>query len=83
MSVGLLLSAGGTGAADTATRILVMPFTLNAGQDLAFLQRGISDMLVSRLELASKVIVIAAGQPGDDIVALAQQNRRTLWLPAA
>lgn len=75
ISAGLLLSAVAIGAQTTVVRVLVVPFSVNAGQELGFLQRGVSNMLVSRLELAGKVTVISAGQPGDDIAALVKQTR--------
>lgn len=75
LAAGMLLSTPVTGLCNEVTRILVVPFKVNAAQDLGFLQRGISDMLVSRLLAKDKVIAIAVGQPGDDITALAAQTQ--------
>jgi TolB-like protein len=76
MAAGIVFAAAGFArAAAAVTRILVVPFTLHAGQDLAFLQRGISEMLVSRLGRKDKVVVVTAGRPGDDIAALADKNQ--------
>lgn len=77
MVVGLLLNGVRIAQASTQTRVLVVPFKVNAGSDLGFLQRGITDMLVSRLESASEVIVISADQAGDDIAALARKEKAT------
>lgn len=74
MAAGIVFAAG-TAAAAAATRILVVPFRMNAGRDLAFLQRGITEMLVSRLGQQDKVVVIVAGRPEDDVAALARKNR--------
>lgn len=73
MAAGIVLAAAAKAA--TVTRILVVPFTVHAGQDLAFLQRGISEMLISRLGQNDNVVVVAAGKPGDDVAALAGENQ--------
>ncbi len=75
MAAGIVFAAAAAAKAATATRILVVPFTVHAGQDLAFLQRGISEMLVSRLGQNDNVVVVAAGKPGDDVAALAGENQ--------
>ncbi len=75
MAAGIVLAAAAAAKAEAVTRILVVPFTVHAGQDLAFLQRGISEMLVSRLGQNDNVVVVAAGKPGDDIAALAGENQ--------
>lgn len=74
MAAGIVFTAG-TAMAVAATRILVVPFRMNAGRDLAFLQRGITEMLVSRLGQQDKVVVVVAGRPEDDVAALARKNR--------
>ncbi len=70
--------------AHAVTRVLVMPFAINAETDLAFLQKGIQDMLTTRLADKEKVVVIdrataeaamakSKAAPGDkDPLALAQ-----------
>lgn len=75
MAAGIVLAAAAAAKAAAVTRILVVPFTVHAGQDLAFLQRGITEMLVSRLGQNDKVVVVAAGRPGDDVAALADKNQ--------
>ena len=54
----LLFTATPRTWAQTARRILVIPFTINAAGDLGYLQRGISDMLTSRLEQGKDVTVV-------------------------
>jgi TolB-like protein len=75
LAVVLLFTAVGAVRAATATRILIIPFTIHGSGDLAFLQRGIAEMLTSRLSVENKVFVLTAGGPGDDVVALAGRNR--------
>lgn len=41
-----------------AKRVLVLPFQINAAEDLTFLQKGIQDMLSTRLAYEDKVVVI-------------------------
>ncbi len=60
--------------------ILVVPPTVHASQDMDFLQKGIVQMLTSRLTQAGKVNAIsldtAGGKlPGDDEAALAQAKK--------
>ena len=40
------------------TRVLVLPFSINADKDLAYLKKGVADMLASRLALKDEVVVI-------------------------
>ena len=75
IAAGIVLAGAGIVNAAAMTRVLVVPFKVNSQKDLAFLQRGIPDMLVSRLARQDKVVVIVAGQPEDDIVALASENQ--------
>lgn len=44
--------------AHAASRVAVLPFTVNSEQDLAFLQNGVRDMLITRLTQPEKVILI-------------------------
>ncbi len=74
LAAGIALAGAGIVYAAAMTRVLVVPFKVNAEKDLAFLQRGITEMLASRLGQQDKVIVITADQPGDDIAALAKKN---------
>jgi TolB-like protein len=69
----LLLSSPQIGWADDTTRVLVIPFTINAAKDLDYLKRGINDMLTSRLEKDQKVVVVTADGDKDDLKALAQK----------
>ena len=52
----LALSAGGLRA--EPVRVLVLPFSIHADQDLGFLQKGITSMLSSRLTDLGKVTVL-------------------------
>ncbi|MFP4030813.1 MAG: FG-GAP-like repeat-containing protein [Desulfococcaceae bacterium] len=51
---GVLALVAGPAAGQSARKVLILPFTINAEKDLSFLQRGIQDMLTTRL-----------AQPGD------------------
>ena len=75
MAAGILFTTAHNAGAAGKTRIVVVPFTVNAVDNLDFLKRGISEMLVSRLGWEDKVVAISAGKPGDAIGPLAKQNR--------
>jgi TolB-like protein len=55
-----LLAAGSSPAAEQAAakKVAILPFQINAAQDLAYLREGILDMLASRLAWEGKVEVI-------------------------
>ena len=55
----LVLIAAGGGMADEPSRVVIVPFKINADRDLSFLQEGILDMLTSRLSWENKVVVVA------------------------
>lgn len=75
IAAGIVLAGAGIVNAAATIRVLVVPFKVNAEKDFAFLQRGITEMLTSRLGQLDKVIVVTTGQPGNDIVAMAKKNR--------
>ena len=52
----VVLAAGG-GMADEPSRIVIVPFKMNAERDLSFLKEGIVDMLTSRLSWGERVVV--------------------------
>ena len=39
-------------------RVLILPFSINADKDLAYLKKGVADMLASRLALKDKVVIV-------------------------
>ncbi|MBW1710923.1 MAG: VCBS repeat-containing protein [Deltaproteobacteria bacterium] len=45
-------------ASDKALKVLVLPFKINAAQDLTYIQEGILDMISSRLAWEGKVAVV-------------------------
>jgi TolB-like protein len=53
----LILVAAGGGMADEASRVVIVPFKMNADRDLSFLKEGIVDMLTSRLSSGATVVV--------------------------
>ena len=53
----VLVAIGNVSAAEPA-RVLVLPFTIHADKDLAYLKKGVADMLASRLALKDKVVVV-------------------------
>ena len=54
----IFISSGNINAADTPKKILILPFNINAKEDLSFLQKGIQDMLATRLAHEDKVVTI-------------------------
>ncbi len=62
------------GWAGETTRILVVPFGVNAPRELSYIKQGISDMLTSRLEKNPKVVVIVADEDAGDLKALCQKT---------
>jgi TolB-like protein len=55
----ILLVVPGTWGAEANVKVLLLPFSINADRDLSFLQRGIADMLSTRLVETGKVDLIA------------------------
>ncbi len=53
----LLVIASGGGTADEPSRVVIVPFKMNADRDLSFLKEGIVDMLTSRLSWGDTVVV--------------------------
>jgi TolB-like protein len=53
----LLVLAAGAGMADEPSRVVIVPFKMNADRDLSFLKEGIVDMLTSRLSCGDRVVV--------------------------
>lgn len=62
-----------TWAESDVTRILLIPFSINAAKELNYLKRGINDMLTSRLEKNPKVIVVTANGDKADLKALSRK----------
>jgi TolB-like protein len=54
----IFISAGNINAADTPKKVLILPFNINAKEDLSFLQNGIQDMLATRIAHEDKVVTI-------------------------
>jgi len=48
--------------ADEPYRVLILPFTIHSEKDLSFLQKGIGDMLSTRLTVEGKVIPIGKAE---------------------
>jgi TolB-like protein len=53
----LLFTAAGS-AAETAKKVAILPFEINAPKDLSYMREGIMDMLASRISWEGKVEVI-------------------------
>ncbi|MFH0997894.1 MAG: VCBS repeat-containing protein [Pseudomonadota bacterium] len=58
-----LLSLSSFSSASGASRVLVLPFDIQSGSDLSFLQKGISQMLVSRLSSDESIEVTSMDGP--------------------
>ncbi|MGD9306417.1 MAG: FG-GAP-like repeat-containing protein [Desulfobacterales bacterium] len=56
----VFLSSGliGTASAAEPAKVLILPFNIHADKDLAFLRRGVADMLASRLAEKDRIVVI-------------------------
>jgi TolB-like protein len=54
----------GTTSAAEPKSVLILPFSINADKDLAYLKKGVADMLASRLAAIDGVKVIAAADAG-------------------
>ena len=57
------LSLTSYGAASGTHRVLVLPFDIQSGSDLSFLQKGITQMLTSRLAAGDSIEVIGPDGP--------------------
>jgi len=56
--------------ADEPYRVLILPFTIHSEKDLSFLQKGIEDMLSTRLAVEGKVIPIGKAETGQALEKL-------------
>jgi TolB-like protein len=54
----LVLTLIGSASAAEPARVLILPFSINADKDLAYLKKGVADMLATRLALQDQVVVI-------------------------
>jgi len=57
----------GSAAAAEPKSVLILPFAVNADKDLAYLKKGVANMLASRLATIDQVVVIAAADSGLDV----------------
>jgi len=57
-------------ADEAAKRVLILPLTIHSEKDLAFLNKGIMDMMASRISQSAEVIREGAPSPGKDPVQL-------------
>lgn len=60
LGLALVVLVAGLGSAQTppVSRVVVMPFTVNAQEDLSFLVKGVRDMLATRLAWQDRVVVM-------------------------
>ncbi|MGD9211735.1 MAG: FG-GAP-like repeat-containing protein [Desulfobacteraceae bacterium] len=81
LAVVIILACGGilkstpVSYASETTRILVIPFTINAAGDLSHMQRGITDMLTSRLEQNNQAVVVTSDKKKDDLKQVAKSTK--------
>ena len=59
-------------SADKPFRVLVLPFNIHSEKDLSFLQKGIQDMLSSRLFIEDKVVLISQEETNQAIEDLSE-----------
>jgi TolB-like protein len=55
----VFVSISSASAAEPA-RVLILPFNIHADKDLAYLKKGVAEMLASRLALKDKIVVVAS-----------------------
>lgn len=60
----LIFGANTAFSADKISKILILPFNINSEKDLTFLQKGIGDMLSTRLAFENKVMTIGKEEAG-------------------
>ncbi|MDP3284001.1 MAG: hypothetical protein Q8M56_06210, partial [Desulfobacterales bacterium] len=61
----LLLTGVNTAfSADKISKVVILPFNIHSEKDLSFLQRGIGEMLSTRLAFENKVMVIVKEEAG-------------------
>ncbi|MBU2622534.1 MAG: hypothetical protein KKD92_09480, partial [Proteobacteria bacterium] len=54
-----LLSGANTAfSADKISKVLILPFNIHSEKDLSFLQRGIGEMLSTRIAFENKVMIV-------------------------
>jgi len=61
--VSLLTSVNTAFSADKISKVLILPFNINSEKDLTFLQKGIGEMLSTRLAFENRVITAGKGDP--------------------
>ena len=78
LAVVLLLSGVNTAfSADKISKVLILPFNIHSEKDLSFLQRGIGEMLSTRIAFENKVMIVGKEEAGiaagktDEKIALA------------
>jgi TolB-like protein len=82
LAVVLSLSGANTAfSADKISKVLILPFNIHSEKDLSFLQRGIGEMLSTRLAFNNKVMIIGKEEAGiaagkaDEKAALAASEK--------
>ncbi len=70
LSTIFILSHAPTLAGEAPKRVLILPLTIHSEKDLTFLNKGIMDMLASRISQSAKVIREDAPPPDKDPVQL-------------
>jgi TolB-like protein len=59
-----ILALAGSASAAEPKSVLILPFAINADKDLAYLKKGVADMLASRLATIDQLKVITAANSG-------------------
>ena len=77
VAVSLLTGVNMAFSADKISKVLILPFNIHSEKDLSFLQKGIGEMLSTRLAFDNKVMIIGKEDAGivpgktDEKIALA------------
>lgn len=62
--VSLFIGANTAFSADKISKVLILPFNMHSEKDLSFLQKGIGDMLSTRLAFENKVVIAGREEAG-------------------
>jgi TolB-like protein len=62
--VSLLTSVNTAFSADKISKVLIFPFNIHSEKDLSFLQKGIGEMLSTRLAFENKVMIVGKEEAG-------------------
>jgi TolB-like protein len=81
MTVTLVMTAAPAGA-ENVKKIVILPLTINSDQDLAFLQRGLQNMLISRLTVPGRLMPVESQKVTDALAGEPSVSAQTSLPPS-